>query len=154
MKLKNILMNCLRLGKVVAIVTFFALQASCEGNVDCVANAEWIYCNQSSSKITILLGRGNFSWEHTKIEIESGRNYSFFEEGSSPFKDFDAWDYVPLYSLHGATIIVGEQSYWVNPDEGIADIKNYEAQRLNRTLFRFTYTFTDEILEQLKLQSE
>lgn len=154
MKLKNILMNCLRLGRVVAIACCFALCVGCEGNGDYVANAEWIYRNQSSSKITILLGDGNFNWEHVEIEIESGCDYFFFEEGSSPFKDFDALDYVPMYNLQGATIIVEGQSYWVNPDEGIANIKNYEAQKLNRTLFRFTYTFTDEILEQLKQQSE
>lgn len=154
MKLKNILMNCLRLGKVVAIVTFFALQASCEGNVDYVLKTEWLYQNQSSRDVTILVGDGNFVGDNVSIDIAAGGNYFYNIEFSSTTKNTNPLEIEPMYSWHGATIIVGEQSYWVDSDEGITDIKNYEVEKLGRNNFRFTYTFTDEILEQLKQQSE
>lgn len=154
MKLKNILMNCLRLGKMVALISCFALQASCEDNVDYVLKTEWLYQNQSSRDVTILVGDGNFVGDNVSIDIAAGGNYFYNIEFSSTTKNTNPFEIEPMYSWHGATIIVGEQSYWVDSDEGITDIKNYEVEKLGRNNFRFTYTFTDEILEQLKQQSE
>jgi hypothetical protein len=50
--------------------------------------------------------------------------------------------------------VVGNTPYLVGADENIRDVANYTVEELGLNNFRFTYTFTDEILEQLKLQSE
>ena len=60
-----------------------------------------------------------------------------------------ASDFITPYHLHGTTLTINGESYKIEEPEGIAGIQNYKSRKLGDNYFQFTYTFTDEYIEEL-----
>lgn len=118
-----------------------------------IVTTQWVYKNDSSSDIVIVFGDWHDIEEYNdknSFLLPCGKNYKlkyqYYVDIESESK------YQSLFDV--CSIVVGNTPYLVGADENIRDVANYTVEELGLNNFRFTYTFTDEILEQLKLQSE
>lgn len=118
-----------------------------------IVTTQWVFRNNSSSNIIILLGDWHDIEEYNdknSFLLSSGKNYKlkyqYYVDIESESK------YQSLFDV--CSIVVGGTPYLVGADESVRDVANYTVEELGLNNFRFTYTFTDEILEQLKEENE
>lgn len=156
MKLKNILMNCLRLGSLLSLWWLFVGCSTTQ--TEWIHRGEWVYKNNTSHELQISGVISSFTMGETVtivlpaggekvVEVQSDGPENV-PAGAIPFP-LDDYSYVKSY-----IVIDGGDAIKLGPNVGVRARGNYEVEKLGRNNFRFTYTFTDEILEQLKLQSE
>lgn len=114
-----------------------------------LVKSEWIFKNNSSSDIIILLGDWHNIEEYNdrnSFTISSGRDYKI---NYDYYVDVDANSkYKSLLSV--CSVVANGTPHLVNANESISCVENYDIEELSRNNLRYTYTFTDEILEQLQ----
>lgn len=144
-------MNYLRLG---SIVMFCCLLSGCDtSRSEHVHHGEWVYRNESSHKIEIkgaivswsILKTAAFTLSPTEMY-----RIDFWSDGDKHITQ-DAIGF-PLMYLPGVecsiTIDDADPIQLVS-DKGIRDRNNYQVEKLGNNYFRFTYTFTDEMVDEL-----
>lgn len=140
MRLKTTWMHFLLLGSVLSVVM---AHTGCKGNVDTLIQSDWLYVNKSSHTIKIV----SENREPLVLQPEGDHSYSEsgLVDGGSVLapEDYDT----PFW--WGCTIIVDDTSeHTFGKDEGLAVVKNYESQKIETNHYKFTYTFTDELIAE------
>ena len=139
--------NYLKLGLKRIIFSLFLISCA---DIDYSADSDWIYINQSQYEIAIVLGSGEYignNGENFTLKPQTQdtvKIYTFSRRDDLKASDFDS-----PYSYHGATLTIDGKSYKIEEPKGIAGIQNYESRKLGDNYFQFTYTFTDEYIEEL-----
>ena len=139
--------NYLKLGLKRIIFSLFLISCA---DIDYSADSDWIYINQSQYEITVELGSGeyignngeNFTLKPQAQDTVKIRAFSTKENQKA--SDFDS-----PYHYEGATLTINGKKYKTEKPEGIAGIQNYKSRKLGDNYFQFTYTFTDEYIEEL-----
>ena len=135
---KIISMRFLLLG----ISAFLVLMSCNTKKVDAKFKADWVYKNASTHKIEVR-SRDNFT-------LTSGQTHSIFEEGEGS-KNIKPENYVsPQWGAETIIIVDDGNEYILSKGESITEVMNYEAEKIKHNYYRFTYTFTDEILQSFK----
>lgn len=134
------------------ILTLFLLLGSLAGLVavgcgtersDSLMRAEWLYVNNSGHKIEIV------SENREPLVLQPQGEYLYEVDGLvDGGSDLTPEDYdTPFW--WGCTIIVDEQTEYIfTKGEGIAAVKNYDAQKIGTNHYKFTCIFTDEMIEK------
>ncbi len=146
--------NYLKLGSLLAIL----LCISCEGQTEWIHRTYWNYNNQSQDTLKII-GAIESSYSTSNnlsftlypgegkgilCEVDGGEE----EHPEGLFFPFDStsWRGTQTKML----IINKRDSITLYTHSGsLMDKKNYAAERLGKRVFRFTYTFTNENIEEL-----
>ena len=135
---KIISMRFLLLG----ISAFLVLMSCNTKKIDAKFKADWVYKNASTHKIEVR-SRANFT-------LTSGQTHSIFEEGEGS-KNIKPENYVsPQWGAETIIIVDDGNEYILSKGESITEVMNYEAEKIKHNYYRFTYTFTDEILQSFK----
>ena len=124
-----------------------------------VQRGDWVYRNNSVHKLEIkgaiddfttnspplidfiLTSNANYSFEYW---IDAGGKYGVPEAIPSPF------DTLPYLRNRLVQIIIDEnKTIEIDKGTGIRNRDNYQVEKLGARHFRFTYTFTDEVVGEL-----
>ena len=139
MRLKIMWTHFLRLGSLLTLITVI----SCKGQIDALVKADWVYENTSSHKIEVA------SKDFNSFIIQPGESYIYSESGDGP-KKMTPENYVSPYRVGDKIIVNGDIVHVLQKGESITEVMNYEAEKIKHNYYRFTYTFTDEILQSFK----
>lgn len=136
MKQKKIWMRFLQLG------SLSLLLCSCEGNIDYIQYATWVYENQALQTIDVQAKVFN------SFSLAPGESYVYeVETAAGEYVTPESYS-VPYYA-NGTTLIVGEKEFLLLENESILDISSYNIEKIKERHYRFTYTFTDEMVDEL-----
>lgn len=147
MQRNNILMNCLRLGSSV-IISLFLICCDRTTRNDYRADSDWVYVNESSYELNIVLGQGQYVGERNFI-LPANASHTVEVRADATTDDLQAADFRSPYQYHGATIEIENRKYTIEPGEGLANALNYQHRKLTTNYFQFTYTFTDETIKSI-----
>ncbi len=141
MKQKKIWMRFLPHGSLTLLIHIF-LFCSCESKIDYIQYATWVYENHSSQTIDVQAKVFN------SFSLTPGKSY-VYEVETAAGKYVTPESYSVPYYADGTTLIVGEKELLLLENESILDISSYNTEKIEDRHYRFTYTFTDEIIDEL-----
>ena len=118
-------------------------------NHDYRADSDWVYQNHSSHELYIVLGQGEYNDSEVNFVLPAGANHTVELRSFSTTDNLQAKDFSSPYQYHGATVKIGSTKYAIAHNEGFANARNYQVEKLGNNYFRFTYVFTDEIIAGL-----
>lgn len=145
MKRKSILMHYLMIASSVMI----GLILVCCSKTDYRADSDWVYVNNSSYELNIVLGHGEYDGPETNFILPANSNHTVELRSDATTDDLQATDFRSPYQYHGATVEIENRRYSIEPGDGLADVFNYQHQKLAANYFQFTYTFTDEVIRNI-----
>lgn len=145
MKQKRIWMRFLQLGSLTLLIHIFL--CSCEGNIDYIQYATWVYENQSLQTIDVQAKVFN------SFSLAPGKSY-VYEVETAAGKYVTPESYSVPYYADGTTLIVGEKEFLLLENESILDISSYNIEKIEDCHYRFTYTFTNEIVDELLTKTQ
>lgn len=118
---------------------------------------DWVYRNNSVHKLEIKGAITDFSMGHLQnFILPPGESYDFeFVIDSGKHVDPDGipcpFDTVPYHLPERLLQITVDENKTIEIDKGtgIRNRDNYQVEKLGERHFRFTYTFTDEVVREL-----
>lgn len=137
MRQKAMWMHYLRLGSLMAI-TLISI-CSCKAKEDDIVRAEWIYVNETTSSIEII----SDSWNSFILEPEQSHTIQTSGLGRP---DIKPENYAAPY-VAGDKIKVNNNEHTFVKSESITNVNNYSSSKLDYNYYRFTYVFTDELID-------
>lgn len=140
-----------------AFVTGLLLLGGCkkQNPTHLQADSDWVYINESAHDLKIYPAGHKFTAsDNESFELKAGQTHTIalhemlYAESSD--KEFGAEDFQTPYARHnGAAIEVGGQKYTLQLFQFFVGRENYAAEKLGNNRFRFTYTFNDQIINQI-----
>ena len=114
------------------------------------SNADWIYLNESKYEITIQYGIDPSSCDGYEKNFILNPNAKHIIEirYDLGFPNMQAPDFICPYR-EGARITINHRVFELRSPNSIAHIINYQSRKLGYNYYQFTYTFTDEYIEEL-----
>lgn len=136
MRLKTILTHFLLLGSIVC------LAVGCDtAKSDTLIRSDWRYVNNSSHTIKIV------SENREPLVLQPQSEYSYNESGLIDGGSVLAAEEYDTPFWWGCTIIIDDTSEHIfGKSESVSTAKNYESQKIETNYYKFTYTFTDEMI--------
>ena len=127
--------NYLKLGSILLVI----MCTACHGITEYIVKGDWIYVNETPYQIEV---QGKFE---NIVMSAYGRDSIQIQAGEGP-KNVEPQNYVSPFE--------GNCNITVNDTLQVAthilsDVDNYQAVKIKNNHFRFTYTFTNEIIEEL-----
>ena len=120
-----------------------ALTAGCgKGRVDAWVTSDWIFVNASTHKVEVVYKT------YKSFVIEPGKSYTYSTSGLGP-PNVTPDDFYSPYRGTTAIIIDDDIVHEPQMGESITNVPNFEAEKVERNHYKFTYVFTDEYIETL-----
>lgn len=144
MKQNNILTSFFLYGSLFMTIFFCGCNL---GNRDYIINGRWIYINDTPYNIEVrdITLLDNFS-------VNPGSSHSIILEYPSSEHprevDLDELLTPPRYSEECLLVINQKHIYKLKRDEGLKSAANFLRRKINNNTYTFSYTFTNEQLEQ------
>jgi hypothetical protein len=115
----------------------------CKGQIDAWVRADWIFENASTRKVEVV------SRDFNSFVIQPGESYTYSESGEGQ-SDLTPDRYLSPYDAGNKIIVDENPGHVLQNGESITEVMNYEAEKVKRNYYRFTYRFTDELLQSFE----
>ena len=110
--------------------------------IEYMVTAYWIFENASTHKVEVVCKTFN------SFVIRPGESYIYDGSDIGP-NNVTPSDFYSPYRTTTAIIIDDNIEHEPEMGESITDVPNFEAEKVERNHYKFTYTFTDEYVESL-----
>lgn len=140
MQQKITLMRFLHLGSILLIGI---LSVCCKSKSDDLVEADWLFINNSTHKIRVVSSK-----EFYTFTVMPAESHSDHESAKTAPSDLTANDYKSPYTNGDKIIIDDNIEYTLSNNENLTKISGFQAEKIARNYYKFTYTFTNQEVEQ------
>ena len=133
-----------------AAIASILLFAGCDRytNYDYRMDSDWVYVNESSYNLKLISNSEEYDRDET-FELPIGASHTVELRQFSTTTNLKASDYQSPYYHFEVAIKIDGQKFVLDSDCAFVNAANYRSEQLGTNYYKFTYIFTDEIVEHI-----